>query len=56
MNNIKTMLKNAGWPRIIIALFLLSMYVVSPFIGINLKSALGDTLVRFGMNTLLPKA
>ena len=53
MNNVKTMLKNAGWPRIIIALFLLSMYVVSPFIGINLKSALGDTLVRFGMNAIL---
>ena len=53
MNNIKTMLKNAGWPRIIITLFLLSMYVVSPFIGINLKTALGDTLVRFGMNSIL---
>lgn len=53
MNNIKTMLKNAGWPRIIITLFLLSMYIVSPFIGINLKSALGDTLVRFGMNAIL---
>ena len=45
--------KRQGWPRIIIALFLLSMYVVSPFIGINLKSALGDTLVRFGMNAIL---
>lgn len=53
MSNIKTMLKNAGWPRIIITLFLLSMYVISPFIGINLKTALGDTLVRFGMNSIL---
>ena len=46
MNNIKTMLKNAGWPRIIITLFLLSMYIVSPFIGINLKSALGDYISK----------
>ena len=53
MSNMKTMLKNAGWPRIIITLFLLSMYVISPFIGINLKTALGDTLVRFGMNSIL---
>ena len=53
MNSIKSAIKNAGWPRIIIALFLLSMYLISPFIGINLKTALGDTLVRFGMNAIL---
>lgn len=53
MSSINKMIKEAGWPRIIIALFLLSMYVVSPFIGINLKAALGDTLVRFGMNAIL---
>lgn len=53
MNSIKSTIKNAGWPRIIIALFLLSMYLISPFIGINLKTALGDTLVRFGMNAIL---
>ena len=53
MNSIKSAIKNAGWPRIIIALFLLSMYLISPFIGINLKAALGDTLVRFGMNAIL---
>lgn len=53
MNSTKSAIKNAGWPRIIIALFLLSMYLISPFIGINLKTALGDTLVRFGMNAIL---
>ena len=53
MNSIKSAIKNAGWPRIIIALFLLSMYLISPFIGINLKTAIGDTLVRFGMNAIL---
>lgn len=53
MNSVRNMIKNAGWPRIIIALFLLSMYLISPFIGINLKTAIGDTLVRFGMNAIL---
>ena len=53
MEKIREFIQNAGWPRIIIALFLLSMYVVSPFIGIDLKSALGDTIVRFGMNAVL---
>lgn len=53
MSNIENTLKNIGWPRVIIGLFLLSMYVVSPFIGIDLKSALGDTIVRFGMNGVL---
>ena len=45
MTDIGKFIRNVGWPRIIIALFLLSMYVVSPFIGIDLKSALGDTIV-----------
>ena len=31
----------------------ISMYLISPFIGINLKTAMGDTLVRFGMNAIL---
>lgn len=53
MTDIGKFIRNVGWPRIIIALFLLSMYVVSPFIGIDLKSALGDTIVRFGMNAVL---
>ena len=53
MTDIRKTIENIGWPRIIIALFLLSMYIVSPFIGISLKSALGDTIVRFGMNAVL---
>ena len=53
MTDIGKIIRNAGWPRIIIALFLLSMYIVAPFVGIDLKSALGDTIVRFGMNAVL---
>lgn len=53
MEKINDFIKNAGWPRIIIALFLLSMYVISPFIGLDLGAAIGDTVVRFGMNAVL---
>ena len=51
--NINKYIEKFGWPRIIIGLFLLSMYVACPFIGLDLKSALGDTFVRFGMNVVL---
>ena len=50
---IKKYIENFGWPRIIIGLFLLSMYAVCPFIGLDLKAALSDTAVRFGMNAIL---
>lgn len=53
MISIKKMLHNMGWPRIIIGFFLLTMYIACPFIGLNLKSALSDTIIRFGMNVVL---
>lgn len=53
MISIKKLLHNMGWPRIIIGLFLFAMYVACPFIGLNLKSALSDTVIRFGMNVVL---
>lgn len=42
-----------GWPRLIIATFLLLTYIVAPFVGISLFSSLSDTFTRFGMNTIL---
>ncbi len=48
-----TFIKNFGWPRIIIALFLLLLFVTAPFVGVNLGTAFSDTLVRFGMNSVL---
>lgn len=51
--DINKYIEKFGWPRIIIGLFLLSMYLACPFIGLDLKSALGDTFVRFGMNVVL---
>ncbi len=51
--NIKKEIAKIGLPRIIIALFLLSLYVAAPFVGINLKTAFLDTGIRIGMNIIL---
>ncbi len=53
MINVKKTIQNMGWPRIIIGLFLLLMYISCPFLGLNLKAAVSDTIVRFGMNVVL---
>ncbi|MEG0068208.1 ABC transporter permease subunit [Cetobacterium sp.] len=51
--DISKKISKIGLPRIIIALFLLSLYVVAPFVGINLKTAFQDTFIRVGMNIIL---
>ncbi|MFC2593597.1 MAG: ABC transporter permease [Fretibacterium sp.] len=43
----------AGWPRIIIGLFLLGLFVAAPFVGVRIDTSLSDTLVRFGMNGVM---
>jgi len=43
----------AGWPRIIIGLFLLSLYVAAPFVKVRVDASLSDTLVRVGMNGIM---
>ena len=37
---IKKKVSSIGLPRIIIAVFLFSLYVLAPFVGISLKTAL----------------
>jgi len=53
MDRLKKLMEEAGWPRIIITLFLLSLYIACPFVDISLKSSIRDTIVRFGMNAVL---
>ncbi len=50
---ISKFIKNAGWPRIIIALFLLALFVTAPFVGVNIYTSFNNTLVRFGMNGVM---
>ena len=43
----------AGWPRIIIGLFLLGLFVAAPFVGVRVDTSFSDVLVRFGMNGVM---
>ncbi len=53
MGKLKEFIENAGWPRIIIALFLLALFIAAPFVGIRVDASISDTLVRVGMNGIL---
>jgi len=53
MTSIRTLIDKAGWPRIIIALLLLSLFVAAPAVGVRVDQSLTDTIVRFGMNGVL---
>ncbi|MBE6350692.1 MAG: ABC transporter permease [Spirochaetaceae bacterium] len=52
-STIKTKLAEFGLPRIIIALFLLVLFIVAPFVGVSISASLSDIINRFGMNALL---
>jgi simple sugar transport system permease protein len=53
IDRIKDFIKHFGWPRIIIGLFLLTLFVMAPFVGVNINTSLSDTLNRFGMNCIM---
>ncbi len=46
-------LADFGWPRIIIALFLVVLFILAPFVKVSIASSLSDIINRFGMNALL---
>lgn len=50
---LKGFIEEAGWPRVIIGLFLLSLFVAAPFVQVRVDASISDTLVRFGMNGIL---
>ncbi len=50
---INTFIKEFGWPRVIIGLFLLSLFVAAPFFGVRLDTSLNDVIVRFGMSSIM---
>lgn len=53
MAAINKFIKSFGWPRIIIALFLLSLFIAAPFFGVRIDASLNDVIVRFGMNAIM---
>ena len=46
-------LKKIGWPRLIIGIFLLALFIACPVVGINYQYAITDLIGRFGMNLVL---
>nr|WP_207726817.1 ABC transporter permease [Anaerosolibacter carboniphilus] len=50
---VKGFVKDFGWPRIIIGLFLVSLFVMGPFFDVASDMSFNDVVVRFGMNAVL---
>lgn len=53
MAAINRFIKNFGLARIIIALFLLSLFIAAPFFGVRVDTSLNDVIGRFGMNAIM---
>lgn len=49
----KSFIKKFGWPRIIIALFLVLLFIIAPFVKVSIVASISDIFNRFGMNVLL---
>jgi simple sugar transport system permease protein len=52
-SSINNFIKNFGLARIIISLFLLSLFIAGPMFGVNTDMSLNDVIVRFGMNGII---
>ena len=46
-------LRDFGLPRLIIACFLLVLFIIAPFAGVSISTSLSDVLNRFGMNAVM---
>ena len=53
MKTVKEIYENIGLPRLIIALFLLFLFIVAPLVKVNIATSLGDVFARFGMNAIM---
>ncbi|ATW24402.1 ABC transporter permease subunit [Candidatus Formimonas warabiya] len=53
MHSVGRMIKAAGWPRLIIAMFLLLLFAIAPAVGVREDFSLSNTIGRFGMNAIL---
>lgn len=50
---IKKYISKIGWPRLIIAVFLLLLFCAAPFAGLRIDSSMENVLSRFGMFSIL---
>ncbi|MCX7655423.1 MAG: ABC transporter permease [Treponemataceae bacterium] len=42
-----------GWPRLIIAFFVVFLFILAPFVGVRLDASLQDVIARFGQNGVM---
>lgn len=52
-NKIREFISSFGLPRIIIAAFLLVLFLVAPVGGVSITQSISDVLMRFGMNAIM---
>ena len=52
MRNVRQLVADFGWPRIIIFLFLVALFVGAPFVRVRIDASIADVLNRFGQNGL----
>lgn len=50
---IKSIIESFGLPQIIIFLFLVLLFILTPFVGLRFDTSINDVIVRFGMNAIL---
>jgi simple sugar transport system permease protein len=53
MERFKRFITDFGLPRIIIAVYLLGLFLMAPAVGVSLPGALSDTSIRIGMNGIM---
>ncbi len=52
MSKLKTIVTDFGWPRIIIFIFLVALFVAAPFFQVRLDYSISDVINRFGQNAV----
>ncbi|MEL7565845.1 MAG: ABC transporter permease [Dehalobacterium sp.] len=53
MNSIIKTIMTIGWPRLVIAIFLLLLFAIAPVVEVREDFSLSNTIGRFGMNAVL---
>ncbi len=53
MNRLKQAVTDFGWPRIIIFLFVVALFIGAPFVKVRVDSSFTDVFNRFGQNAVL---
>jgi len=51
--DLKKFITDFGWPRIIIFLFLVFLFIAAPFVNVRIDASIADVLNRFGQSAVL---